>query len=370
MTDASPDAGLPGWSDSLQALAALLSPRQGTLPVLSEASWQALADLVIQRHRVAPLIAARLPGDAPADVAARLREAAEVNGRQTLHHIAATAEILTACRAEGIDPVLLKGWPLAERLYGAPGQRQARDLDLLVQPDEMPGAAAVLHKLGFTPAPVYRLRGRLIGSRALAAECYDLEFHHPGTGLAVELHWRTSHFPGWPEVLDRPGMIRTQQTRIGPVRVPAEAADLIYLSGHGCMHVWARLKWLADIAWLAEARGAAALEADLALAHEVQAWTTTALALRLAHRAFGAPLPASLLTPDPALGRHENRCLALIADPNAAPGGLWYRVQTNLAALRLAETGGQLAGVMRYALWRRLRLGLAGLRKGLTGSAT
>ena len=181
--------------------------------------------------------------------------------------------------------------------------------------------------------------------------------------LSVELHWRTNLFPGWPDLIARPGNTQIQQTGIGPVTVPGPAADLIYLAGHGARHVWTRLKWLADIAWLAEARGADALEEDLERARAARAWFTTAHALRLAHRLIGSPLPASLARPTWRLARHEARALALIADPRAVPGDVRYKVQTNLAALRLAETVGQVGGVVRYAVVRRVRVGLAGLRR-------
>lgn len=352
-------AGPPrDWPAPLRQLCRLLAPGAGSAPPdFPPDCREALASLAIERHRVAPLVAARL-GDGAPDA---LRAEARANGAAALQQIAATARIITACRQDGVDPVVLKGWPLAARLFGAPGQRHARDLDLLVRPGEMAATARVLGALGFVPAPVYRLRGRLIGSAALRDECYDLEFHHAEAELSVELHWRTAHFPGWPEVLDDPAMITTQETPIGPLKVPAPGADLIYLAGHGAMHVWARLKWLVDIAWAAEARGPEALEADLDRARALAAWTTTALALRLAHRVFASPVPPSLETPPPGLARHEARCLAIIADPAAAPGGLRYRMHSNLAALRLAETAGQRTGVLRYAFWRRLRLGVAGL---------
>ena len=53
--------------------------------------------------------------------------------------------------------------------------------------------------------------------------------------------------------------------------------------------------------------------------------------------------------------------LAEIADPDAAPGRARARLGFYRWHLRMAETPAQVAGVLRFALWRRLRLGLAGL---------
>ena len=349
------------WPTPLAALAAALSPAQAPVALdLSPGQWQGLADLAIDRHRVAPVLAPHLAAlAAPPDVRSRILAEAQANAAQVLGHMAVTREILTRCQARGIAPALLKGWPLAQDLYGAPGNRHARDLDILVAPGDVPGAAEVLAGLGFHPAPVYRLRGRLIGSRALTEECYDLEFHH-SDGVAVELHWRTNHLRGWPDLLACPGMMHEMESEIGPLRVPTDRGNLIYLSGHGGMHVWVRLKWLVDIARLAGRRGAAALAEDLAQARALNVARPVALALRLSAQIFGTPLPEGTRA-QPRLERH---LLRVIADPAAAPGGLRYKMLTHLAPVRMAETAGQAAGILRYATWRRLRLGAAALRKG------
>ena len=144
------------------------------------------------------------------------------------------------------------------------------------------------------------------------------------------------------------------------MRVPTPRGNLIYLSGHGGMHVWVRLKWLADIARLAARRGAEALAADLAEAEALKVGRPVALALGLSARLFGTPVPEGMRV-RPGLERHV---LRVIADPGAAPGTLRYKRLTHMAPLRMAETFGQSAGVLRYAIWRRLRLGAAGLLRG------
>lgn len=339
-----------------------MAPSPKPLPRLSEDDWQAFTHLILGRHHAAPLVIRNADAlDLPGDVARTLRAEAGRNARDTLGQIGVTREIVAALRAEGIEPVVMKGWPMAERLYGAAGHRRARDIDLVVPPEEMPRTAAILGGLGYVFLPDHAREARLIDTSALRDECHAVAFMNADASLSIELHWRTNLFPGWPDLIADPANTMRQQTGIGPVTVPAPAADLIYLAGHGARHLWTRLKWLADVAWLAERRGAEALEEDLARARAARAWFTTAHALGLAHRLMQSPLPPSLARPTRRLVRHEARALALIADPKAVPGEVRYKLQTNLAALRLAESVGQVGGVLRYAVVRRLRLGMAGL---------
>ena len=358
------------WPRPLTTLCRVLAPSPGAgTPDLTDEEWHQFAELAVERHRVAPALSGKLGAcRIPAEVERLLAHEVEASSWQALRQIGLSHKVLEPLAAHGIQPVILKGWPLGQQVFGAPGMRHSRDLDLLVHPDEVSRAAGVLNDLGFRPTPVYRLRGRLTGSRALLDECYDLEFQHAQDDSRIELHWRSAHYRGWPDFCGRAEMIETiDETPIGQIRVLSPTANLIYLSIHGGMHIWARLKWLLDIAWLAERRGAAGLEDDLALARSISAHRALALALRLSSRVFGTPMPPSIANPPGAVARLEKQALGVIADPRAAPGSLRYKLMSNAASLRLAENFGQLAGVARYGVWRRLRLGAAGLSQSVLG---
>lgn len=84
----------------------------------------------------------------------------------------------------GVGWVVLKGWPLALRLYPSPACRPSGDLDVLVASEDVPPVTAALEAIG------YRIHG---GDRS-----YHTRFIGPGQGgLAnvIELH----HHPGPPE---------------------------------------------------------------------------------------------------------------------------------------------------------------------------
>jgi hypothetical protein len=364
------ELGGEGWPHPLVLLCALLAgkpERAGAAASrMTEADWNDFTELVIARHRVAPAIveAVRAGGvSLPTPVLQTIRAEARANGFAALAQKNESLRLAQALEALGIRAIWLKGWPLAEQLYGAPGLRHSNDIDFLVTADERLAAARCLQELGYVAGAVNKLRARLVGHPAVRAECKDVEYYHPETGLMVEMHWRTNTFRAWPELRDLaetpvplPGISGS-----APILVPGPLGQLVYLAGHGQQHMFGRLKWLLDIARLADLRGPARLADDLVMAERAGAGRVVRLALHLAHRVFGANVPGDLqkLSGNEACWAEE--ILAEIADPRATPGRPKARLGFYRWHLRMAETPAQVLGVLRFAIWRRLRLRFAGL---------
>ena len=126
-----------------------------------------------------------------------LREAVTAAAR-TLAVDQVTAEVVTALRADGIEPLLLKGPSFAAWLYPAHTLRPYVDSDLLVAPDDQAQAAIILQSLGFSD-PMARaivherddhsrtFHRRQPGARG-AAEV-DLHFTLAGCRAAPERVW-------------------------------------------------------------------------------------------------------------------------------------------------------------------------------------
>ncbi len=358
------------WPRPLILLCALLAGNpemaEAAASRMTDAEWDSFTELVIARHRVAPGIAEAVQASGvalPGPVQLTIRAEARANGFAALAQKNESLRLAGVLEAVGVRAIWLKGWSLAEQLYGAPGLRHSNDIDFLVAAGERLAAARCLLESGYVPAEDHKLRARLIGHPAVRAECKDVQYVHPGTGLVVELHWRTSHFRAWPEFRDlgeAPVLLPGVAGPVG-ILVPGPLGQLVYLSGHGQQHLFGRLKWLLDITRLAGLRGPARLADDLARAEAAGAGRVVRLALHLAHRVFGVDVPGAAHD----LPRNEARwagdMLAEIADPGAAPGRPKARLGFYRWHLRMAETPAQIAGVLRFAVWRRLRLGLAGL---------
>ena len=361
------DPGCAGWPRPLILLRALLTgdieAAALTASRMPDGDWDSFTDLVIERHRVAPAIVEALQalGAAlPGPVLEAIRAEARANGFAALAQRTESLRLAEMMEGAGITAVWLKGWPLAEQLYGAPGRRHSNDIDILVTAGERLGAVRCLAQAGYVATGEHRLRARLIELPVVEVECKDVAYVHPDTGLVVELHWRTNTFNGWPD-LSGLGESPTALPGADGIRVPGPLGLLVYLSGHGQQHLFGRLKWLLDIARLAEIRGPERMAEDLARAVAAGSGRPVRLALHLAHRVFGADVPAGARDLAPREARWAGEMLADIADPRATPGGIKARLGFYLWHLRMAKSPAQVIGVLRFAVWRRLRLGVAGL---------
>ena len=149
-----------------------------------------------RRHRVASLLLAGLKAcrspDLPASVIAELR-------RRTLaaatHSLAQTREIARLARLfahAGIRVLALKGVVLSAQLYGDPGLRDPRDIDILVDPEAFSDAEALLVETG------YHRSGPMPSPRQSAAYrrwIKDVEYLDAASGMRIELHHRLTDNP-------------------------------------------------------------------------------------------------------------------------------------------------------------------------------
>ncbi|KQS46281.1 hypothetical protein ASG20_18220 [Sphingomonas sp. Leaf198] len=201
----------------------------------------------------------------------------------------------TLLLAEEIEPIFLKGSALAVLAYGALARRQFSDIDLLVRPEDARRAAALLENAG------YRARsdtGANLANRVarLSPLAKDMEVRHAGTGQIVELHWRMTD-----ALRERPAQDReaVQWVDLAPgAAVPTLATDALfaYICNHGAAHMWARLRWLADVAALLarEPDGGDRLWHAAVARRQGRA---AASAILLARRYFGTPVPPAFAAP-------------------------------------------------------------------------
>lgn len=255
-------------------------------------------DLIVcgaRRHRVAPLVLARLKAcdlpHLPAGVAAELRRISMDGARQSLVQVAEIGRLYQSLAAAGVRALALKGVALSAQLYGEPTRRQARDIDLLVDPEQIFLAQAVLLRAG------YARQRNLRSARQQAAylrRIKEFEFVHSTTGRLVELHHRLTDNPDLLPLEFSSLWKDRDEVRLGDVVVATMPRHWLplYLCVHGADHGWARLQWLTDFA------------AALAQLQDVDAAVDTAAAyglrwpflqaLLLAHDWLGLPIEKRL----------------------------------------------------------------------------
>ncbi|MCX6690577.1 MAG: nucleotidyltransferase family protein, partial [Methanoregula sp.] len=127
-----------------------------------------------------------------------------------------------------------------------PAQRQSSDIDLLVQPHNLPAAEEVLEKLRY-----------VCSAKTFCISQYDHNhetFSPPGKGLHIELHWVTDNvfnlFPkGWlDDAFSRRIPIKSGDLSCDTL---SHSDHLIYLAFHHVFQHWSmRLDWVYDISLL------------------------------------------------------------------------------------------------------------------------
>lgn len=206
--------------------------------------------------------------------------------------------------ADGIPAVLLKGSPLAERLYGDPSLRSpSSDVDVLVPTEHLFRAADLVLALGWDHVDEALTKNGL--------PAHHVEVQAPSRP-SVEIHWRVQ----WYDEHDHAaGLLARATTHAGiPVLAPADLLDVL-------LQCWARdgfhsLRLGADIAAWWRVYGAEVDGADLArLWSERPMARAATIAAQAAATIFGTPPP-----PSPATSRAA-RLAVKIADTDLPRGG-------------------------------------------------
>jgi hypothetical protein len=203
---------------------------------------------IAANHNITPLIYHAILddriGDFPCRVLDEVRRRATTAALKSMHMAAKLVEILTALERAGIRALPIKGPTLAVRNYGSVALRGSVDLDILVDPSDVTGAAHVLSKMGLSG---WDVPPEMVGAH-LRSAC-EHPFHGGDHSVYLDLHWALSplYFPlalDFADLWARRRMVKL----IG--NVPALSAEdtILHLCFHGAKHQWCYLGLVCDIA--------------------------------------------------------------------------------------------------------------------------
>jgi hypothetical protein len=295
-----------------------------------------------RRHRVAPFVytALQASGSAeiPEEVIAELRQQSLATAARSLAQAAEICRLFRTFADAGVRVLALKGVVLSAQLYGNSALRNARDIDLLADPDEFARIDAILTDAG------YRCSNDALSLRQNASYRHwikDIEYIHVRDGTAVELHRR---------LIDNENLLtcdfgalwhEREDVRLGDAPIPtlSRSALALYLCVHGAGHCWERLRWLVDLATLL--REPRSQDAAIAAADAAGLGPVMLHALKLAHDWLGLAVDECHLSraaADLRVARLDRFLAPLYA------GGAWHEMPPR----------GSWAGMLRYSLWARL----------------
>jgi hypothetical protein len=267
--------------------------RLAKLPCLD---WRHLLG-VARHHRVEPLVHSTLTEAGihpPEPVRTMLQDRVRAATAHSLILSAESVRLQHLLLQAGVRSLLLKGGAIGALAYGDRQLKCSWDVDLLVDPENLFTAAALLKDAG------YRRRG---GGPDLTAAEMQSELAHEKEilleravdALVVELHWRLHNNPfllgDW-----TPATLPAREVAVpgGSVLTLGDEQHYVYLAVHGASHAWFRLKWLADYCWWLASKD----EQQVVRLHDAAvragAGRCSAQGLLLAHRMLGLDLPLRL----------------------------------------------------------------------------
>jgi hypothetical protein len=249
-------------------------------------------------HGVIPLLYQSLsttsPEAVPKAILSQLRNYFHTNAQRNLFMTGELLKLLNLFEQHEIRVIPFKGPVLAASAYGNLALRQFGDLDILVHEQDMWKAKDLLISQGYQQP---RYLTDVQEEDYLLFESCDYSFVHNDKRVVVELHWKfTSR--RFPFNLD----IERLWERLEPVSLAGTAVLnlspedlLLYLSVHGCKHLWQRLLWLCDIAELLRVHPELEWKRVMEQARMLGSERMLLLSLLLAHQLLGILLPEEIL---------------------------------------------------------------------------
>ena len=283
-----------------------------------------------RRHRIQGLAAhalAVLDVAMPRPVHIALGGDARAIAEQGLVAARESARLAESFRDAQLPLLFLKGLTVGKLAYDNPFLKMGWDIDVLVAPEDLQAAAAVLGGLGYTLS-IPRDPGVLVDWH----QSWKESIWRRGDGIVVELHNRVADHPAL-----LPGISAEsprQDVSIAPeIALPTLARDELfaYLSVHGASSAWFRLKWISDLAGLLHHWGADAIDELYERSRQFAAGRAPAQALFLAATLFEIPVSPALA------GELDNRTNRWLA-------------HTALAELLRGEPGERVLGTLNIHL--------------------
>jgi len=184
----------------------------------------------------------------PVEPYQRLQKYFQDNAARNVLLNAELCRLLTMLGENGIESIPYKGPVLALFAYDNLALRRFVDLDVMVRREDAAKSIDLLLADGYEVSRSFGISQR----KVLMQNQHNLQLHRSNRQLIVELHW---------EVASELFVSSVQADDLWSGLVPIEidrtiiktlsAEDLVFsLSVHALRHVWEKLLWICDLAWI------------------------------------------------------------------------------------------------------------------------
>lgn len=213
-------------------------------------NWPAVLEMA-QHHLIVPLLHHRLSKSASAVPPDILHELAKQNRLAAVKSLLLQAElrylVSQHIKPEKIRYVALKGLSLSQRYYGDASRRQARDIDILIDPARVHALTEDLLDVGYRLIDDALIRSK----KDLSAYCAmhaEVNMTSP-RGVIVQLH-KVVDFTGCQYPITPSTLFENAESVIiqGDRYSAMPTTELfLYICYHHGRHQWSRMHWIADL---------------------------------------------------------------------------------------------------------------------------
>lgn len=211
----------------------------------------------------------------PAEVLKRAAEIETDSRARTLSQVLLTVDLVQKLEEKGVRAIVLKGPAIGVSAYVDPSLRPFSDIDLLVERADLLHARDILLSMDF-------VRQYEASSEAwLIRDMHALEFI--GRPMRAELHWALleRHLRLHVDPEEILSDARTVVCTGREIRVLAPHHLFLFLLAHGAKHEWERVRWICDLAQLADRLEKTEAAAIVKIAERMRARRLLALGLHL-----------------------------------------------------------------------------------------
>ncbi|ATW28174.1 nucleotidyltransferase family protein [Candidatus Formimonas warabiya] len=219
-------------------------------------NWNLFLQLA-RHHRLFPLAHKTLSSidnpRVPDHVTEALHQEYRKNALKAVGLTGEMVRIMQLFEENGIRSLILKGAPLALKLYGDVALRPSKDIDIMVGLEDLEKAGRILEKEGYKNN-LFDVPMTLRQKKDYLDKFHHFNYDHAERHVCLELHWKMHKIDLKYQTLSN---LEVRKVDIAGYAVPVMADEewFIYLMVHGSSHKWFRLRWLCDMErWMGQER--------------------------------------------------------------------------------------------------------------------
>lgn len=220
---------------------------------LSEINWKLFLDLTLKHRLISHVLkhSAFLAENIPIPTYEKLIDYRLEHSKKSLNYAIHAIRIYQKLSESNISHCFFKGPLLSLELYKDVGYRNFRDIDILVEKNNIEKAKAIIEELGFSC--IYpRIELTETQKRINYSISHHYHFAHPVQSTDVELHWNITNPRSYFGIDAKTILTNSRNLKVSTYQLPyiSKTENIVYQAAHGSIHQWYRLFWLKDFSRL------------------------------------------------------------------------------------------------------------------------